>query len=96
MLASLALPLCACAADKSHGIPPLAVKMPSVCERLLPPIALPPIAATDDARVAFVKDDAALIKARAEIERGRHCVIEQRELYAAPKGSRSWPFQKTP
>ncbi len=62
------------------------MKIPIACARLLPPVALPAIAPTDDARAAFVKDDAALIKARGEIARGRNCLTEQRRLYAKPKG----------
>lgn len=54
------------------------------CERVLVPVALPAVAPTDDARVAFVKDDAALIRASGEIARGRRCLAEQRALYAAP------------
>ena len=54
------------------------------CERVLVPVVLPAISPTDDARVAFVKDDAALIKANGVIGRGRRCLVEQRALYAAP------------
>jgi len=62
----------------------LAVNLPTACERVLKAPALPPVAPTDDARAAFVKDDAALIKARGVIFRGRRCLVEQRALYAAP------------
>jgi hypothetical protein len=80
----LALTLCGCATDGLQGTPPLPVKMPTACERLLAPVGMPTITPTDDARAAFVKDDAALIKARGEISRGHHCIVEQRQLYAAP------------
>jgi len=77
--------LCGCATDgQTPGTPPLVVKIPTVCERVLAPVALPAIAPTDDARAAFVKDDAALIRARNEIYRARNCIRDQRQLYASP------------
>jgi hypothetical protein len=85
LLVSSALTLCGCA-NNPAGTPPLAVKISSACDRLLAPVALPAVSATDDARAAFVKDDAALLKARAEISSGHHCIVEQRQLYAAPGG----------
>ncbi|MGD9769473.1 MAG: hypothetical protein AB7U62_17700 [Pseudolabrys sp.] len=36
----------------------------------------------DDANVAFVKDDAALIAANGRIAAGRACVIDVRKRYA--------------
>jgi hypothetical protein len=84
-LASSALTLSACGTDgKLGGAPPLVVKVPTTCERILAPVALPDVKPTDDARVAFVRDDAALIRARSEIYRGRHCIHDQRLLYATP------------
>lgn len=83
------LTLCGCAASSNPaGAPGLAVKAPVACERVLVPVELPAVKATDDARVAFVKDDAALIKARGVIARGRSCLAEQRALYAAPAAKR--------
>lgn len=86
-LAVSALTLCGCATKGAapKAPPPLAVKVPVVCERLLPPVPWPPVTAGDDARAAFVRDEGALKTARGEIARGRHCVIEQRQLYAAPQ-----------
>ena len=84
----MALLLCGCAHDPNSlaGTPPLAVSQPTICERVLAPVALPPVKATDDARMAFLKDDAALITAHNEIEQGRGCIAEQRQLYAAAGG----------
>lgn len=79
------LVLCACGKNNPTGTPPLAVKIPLACERVLAPVALPAVGASDDARAAFVKDEAALKRARAEISRGRDCLVMQRQLYAAPK-----------
>lgn len=66
-------------------MPPLAVALPTACERLLVKAPVPVIAPTDDARVAFVKDDAALLAANGTIGRGRSCFARQRQLYAAPR-----------
>lgn len=53
------------------------------CELVLKAAPLPAISADDDARAAFVKDDAALIHANGTIARGRACLQRQRALYAA-------------
>lgn len=84
VLASLGATPSGCVTSNPAGTPPLAVTLPVACELVLKAPALPVIAPTDDARVAFVKDDAALIKARGTIARGRRCLAEQRALYAAP------------
>jgi hypothetical protein len=84
LLASLALLLCGCETDgKLAGTPPLSVTTPTICERLLADVALPPITAKEDAHVAWAKDDAALRIAAVRIAQGRGCIVEQRELYAA-------------
>jgi hypothetical protein len=81
-----ALFLSGCAIDGTRsGTPPLTVALPSTCDRLLKAPALPPVTATDDARAAFVKDDAALIAARNTILRTRACLARQRALYAGTK-----------
>jgi hypothetical protein len=80
----LAATLCGCVTDGELGTPPLAVKVSPACERVLAPVALPAISPSDDARAAFVKDDAALIAATGEIATGRRCLVRQRQLYATP------------
>jgi hypothetical protein len=83
-LASLGAAPSGCVTSNPAGTPPLAVTLPTACELVLKAPALPAVAPTDDARAAFVKDDAALIKARGTIARGRACLAEERALYAAP------------
>ncbi len=73
------LMLCGCAAN--NGIPPLTVKVPDVCARVLRPVPLPQIAPTDDARSAFMRDDLALLTARSEIDAGRRCVTDMTTAY---------------
>jgi len=75
-----------CVTD-SKGTPPFAVDLSAlqVCERVLAPVKRPAVTATTDARVAFVKDDAALSIARGEIKNGRRCVADVRQRYAAQK-----------
>ncbi|MGD0420551.1 MAG: hypothetical protein ABSA68_13395 [Xanthobacteraceae bacterium] len=61
------------------------MKVPDVCERVLNPVALPAAKATDDARVAFIQDDAALITAKGEIDAGRNCLRDLRQSYSKAK-----------
>src|SRR5271163_631804 len=89
-LVLLATTLCSCAGmpqPQLTAAPPLAVNLSALktCEQILRAVALPPANAKTDARVAFVKDDAALITARREIEQGRRCVADVRRRYAQPK-----------
>jgi DNA-binding transcriptional MocR family regulator len=82
----LAATLSSCASPATRtGAPTLRVKLSTACERLLAPVALPPALATDKAREAFVKDDAALIAAQREVARARKCLAQQRALYAAQR-----------
>lgn len=83
LLASLALPLCGCAGNP--GNPGLLVNLPTTCERVLKDVPLPLVTKTDDARNAFVRDEAALITARSEINAGRNCVADMRARYATGK-----------
>lgn len=82
MLASacLALSLCGCASD-----PKLAVLERSVptepCEKILQRVPLPIVRPTDDARLAFMKDEAALLSANQRIDAGRNCVADVRQSY---------------
>lgn len=79
--------LCGCGTDAKRttaGEPPLAVKVPIACERVLAPVPLPPAKESDDARAAFVKDEVALQRANGRLVRGRSCLADQRRLYAAP------------
>lgn len=55
------------------------------CEAILAPVPLPPVKPTDDARDAFIKDDAALLNANGRINAGRGCISDIRTDYAAPK-----------
>lgn len=80
----LALALCGCATDPA-GTPPLTRAVPTqTCERILAPVPLPALKATDDARAAFMKDDAALLTANGRINTGRNCIVDVRTRYAAP------------
>lgn len=83
LLAVSALPLCGCAGNP--GNPGLIVNVPTTCERVLKDVPLPLVKKTDDARDAFVKDEAALIIARGEIRTGRNCVADMRTRYATGK-----------
>jgi hypothetical protein len=79
----LALSLCGCAGVPKDLPAPLRAEIPDTCERQLANVPLPAIAPTDDARVAFLKDDAALITANGRITAGRECVVDLRRRYSS-------------
>lgn len=77
--------LCGCAGGNLKPAPaPLAVDLSALrtCEQLLVPPALPAITAQTDARVAFVRDEAALLTAIDELATGGACVKRVRESYS--------------
>lgn len=82
----MALPLCGCVTNPA-GTLPLAIDLSALdtCARLLAPVALPKITAKTDARVAFVRDEAALITARNEIAIGRGCIVDVKQRYGTGK-----------
>lgn len=83
MCASLALMLCGCDHLRPGELPaPLKASLPDICERILQEVDLPPVGPGDDARGAFVANDAALITANGRIAGGRACVRDMRESYA--------------
>ena len=87
-LACSAMVLSGCAtAQQSRTAPPLSVNLSAlqVCESILKPVAFPPATAQTNAKLAFVRDEAAIKIARYEIENGRRCVAQVRRSYAAPK-----------
>lgn len=51
------------------------------CEQILQEVPLPPVRLKDDARVAFMKDEAALITANGRIGAGRSCIADVRQKY---------------
>lgn len=61
------------------------LKALDVCRRFLDPTPLPPVAETDDARVAFLKDEAALFSANADKAAANKCVAGVQQRYAGPK-----------
>jgi len=67
---------------------PLQVQVPDICERVLEPVGMPPVTPRDDARVAFMKDEAALITANERIKGGRACVQDMRSGYAGTKAGK--------
>lgn len=81
--------LCGCA---SRGNLPasLNVALPTQpCEQILQKVALPAVKPSDDARLAFVQEEAALIGANARIGAGRDCIAKVRMRYGgAPAGRR--------
>jgi hypothetical protein len=87
VLASSALLLCGCASPPNSEVAPapLARTLPDTCERILKRDPLPAIKPTDDARAAFLKDDAALITANGRIDAGRGCVHDMRQRYSGQK-----------
>lgn len=79
--------LCGCASVSNRpGTPSLRVDIPDTCERVLTPVPLPHVSADDDARVAFMRDEAALIAANSRISVGRACIKDVRERYAGAGG----------
>lgn len=83
----MATSLCACGPGGKlqsfkAGDGKLEVKLPAVCEAFLTPVPSPEVTAKTDARVAFVKADAALDEANSRLESGGSCVRDQREAYA--------------
>lgn len=81
----MALALCGCAGlDKPFRkeLPaPLKVALPDICELILTPVEMPAVGPKDDARVAFMKDEAALLVANERIKGGRACVRDMRQDY---------------
>jgi hypothetical protein len=61
------------------------VALPRTCERILRKVPLPAVKAADDARVAFLKDDAALLEANARIGAGHDCIRDEHDRYAGVK-----------
>lgn len=83
----MALLLCGCASNATKfGETPLARAIPTqTCEAILTKVPLPPVKPTDDARSAFIRDDAALLTANGRIATGKSCIAAIRTDYAAPK-----------
>jgi hypothetical protein len=80
--------LCGCASFRAADLPaPLKASLPDICERILTPVEMPEVLG-DDAIVAFMKDDAALIVANNRIAGGRACVRDMRDEYAGEGISR--------
>jgi hypothetical protein len=81
-----ALLLCGCAHVATRPAPePLHTDLAALdtCARVLAPVALPAVTAASDARLAFERDDAALLTAHDEIEAGRSCVVDVKRRYGA-------------
>lgn len=75
--------LSGCASFKAAELPaPLRASLPDICELILTPVDMPAVGPKDDARVAFMKDEAALIVANERIKGGQGCVRDMREDYA--------------
>lgn len=80
----MALTLCGCAAvNKDTGTAPetLRRQIPAVCERILEPVPFPPAGENDDARAAFMRDDAAIITANNRMAEGRNCFADVRRQF---------------
>lgn len=74
--------LCGCASlPVREGQAPLARTLPDTCEKILVAVPLPAVKPTDDARLAFLKDDAALLTANGRIDAGRNCSADMRKRY---------------
>lgn len=56
------------------------------CEQILNPVPLPAVKPTDDARAAFVRDEAALLTANSRLMAGRNCVMDLRGSYSRKAG----------
>ena len=85
-LASSALALSSCVRRLDSVPAPLAVDLPDICEQILKPVPLPDIRPDDDARVAFMRDDAALLEANDRIVTGGNCLRDQRRGYGGKGG----------
>lgn len=80
----MALGLSGCA--NANKLPVLARAIPTqACEKILQPVPLPEVRPTDDARLAFMKDEAAIITANGRIDAGRDCVAAVRKSYDEEK-----------
>lgn len=79
----MALLLCGCATSADRLPAPLRVDLSALetCERLLKTVPLPAATEDDDARSAFVRDEAALITANERLDKGRGCVASVRQRY---------------
>lgn len=80
--------VCSCAEKLAErkGRAPLGTRIPATCERILKRVPMPPVAETDDARIAFMRDEAALITANGRIDAGRNCIADVRaDLADKPK-----------
>jgi hypothetical protein len=83
----LVLPLIACThggslATFQAGDAPLAVKLPTVCESFLQPVAVPPVTRKTDARAAYTRSADALDEANARLSIGGDCAKDERAAYA--------------
>lgn len=74
----MAASLCGCATAGKNAPSSLKVEIPDTCERILRTVPLPAVKPTDDARVAFIKDDAAVLAANGRIAAGRRCIADVR------------------
>jgi hypothetical protein len=84
----LAPSLCGCA-SLSDLPAPLARALPASCLKLLTQTPLPAVTPTMDARVAFMKDEAALLSDKAHIAAYLACDGDLRAGYATkPKGGK--------
>lgn len=80
------LTLSGCASGDKLLPKQLAVDLPTAtCERILTAVPMPKVSDTDDARAAFVRDEAALIIANGRIVAGRDCVADVRRRYGRGK-----------
>lgn len=58
------------------------MNLPATCEQILQAVPLPDVRPTDDARTAFMKDDAALLTANGRLAAGGNCVRDESQAYA--------------
>ncbi len=72
-----------CAGINKQAFPALGVKLPVICERILAQVSLPAVTADQDARVAFIQENAALLIALRENAAARSCLADLRKRYAA-------------
>ena len=85
-LSGLVVSSCAEKLAERKGAAPLGTQIPDICERILKPVPMPKVAETDDARIAFRRDEAALITANGRIVKGANCIADVRaDLADQPK-----------
>ena len=82
LLAVLTLTMLSACASSNRSLSPLAVKVPSDCERLMAQIDKPAVAVGDDVRSSAARHRAALSRANQNLKQSKECSAAVRQRYS--------------